>query len=397
MAMGVVLCRCNGMMDNIDWVAITNFLNKKKDVVNTLILDMACSPQAQQDMVEFIVNKKIERLVVAACSPLVKGDLFQAFTYKMGIPKQYLEQVNIREQCSWAIQESDIALDNAKIKLNMALKRLSKAKDIGHWQFNKAYINKLKCDKCKRCIEECPNEAISLGINGFPFVDENKCVKCGVCLGGCPLGVISLSNFRLEEINGMIEEAAKSKSKPNLIGFFCPHAYEEVDLVSAKGCPKLANLNIISVPCSGAVNMTLVNDALAVGIDGVIIAGCEHSQCQLRKGNDYARKRIANHQVTLEEMFLEKERLIYMAFNENYTFSAEIDDKICSRCGMCVHVCPFKAISYSLEKDVIVVNPRGCRSCGTCTVSCPAGAVKLPEGCDQEILSAIDLLAGEGY
>ena len=195
----------------------------------------------------------------------------------------------------------------------------------------------------------------------------------------------------------MIEEAAKSKSKPNLIGLFCPHAYEEADVVSAKGCPGLANLNVISVPCSGAVNMALVNDALATGIDGVIIAGCEHSQCQLRRGNDYAKKRIANQQETLEEMFLEKERLIYMAFDENYTSSAEIDDKICSKCGICEHVCPFRAISYSPEEDRMFINPQGCRSCGTCSASCPAGAVKLPEACDEEIMGAIDLLIGEGY
>ncbi|KJS21971.1 MAG: hypothetical protein VR72_07695 [Clostridiaceae bacterium BRH_c20a] len=397
MTVGVILCRCNGMMENLDWVAIADFLNKKKDVVDTLILDIACSPQSQQDMVEFIESQKIDRFVAAACSPLVKGGLFQALARKMGMPNQHLEQVNIREQCSWAIQESGPALENAKIKLNMALKRLSKVKDLGHWQFNKAYINTLRCDKCKRCIEECPNEAISLGVDGFPFVDGNKCVKCGVCLGGCPLGIISLPNFRLEEINGMIEEAAKSKSKPNLIGLFCPHAYEEADVVSAKGCPGLANLNVISVPCSGAVNMALVNDALATGIDGVIIAGCEHSQCQLRRGNDYAKKRIANQQETLEEMFLEKERLIYMAFDENYTSSAEIDDKICSKCGICEHVCPFRAISYSPEEDRMFINPQGCRSCGTCSASCPAGAVKLPEACDEEIMGAIDLLIGEGY
>ena len=36
MTVGVILCRCNGMMENLDWVAIADFLNKKKDVVDTL-------------------------------------------------------------------------------------------------------------------------------------------------------------------------------------------------------------------------------------------------------------------------------------------------------------------------------------------------------------------------
>lgn len=397
MTTGVILCRCNGMMDNLAWEEIAEFLQNKKNVEAILMLDMACSPQGQQSVKDFIEDKEIDKLVAAACSPLVKGKVFEELAYQAGIPRQLLEIVNLREQCSWAISESVLSLEKAKIKLNMSLKRLSKAKDIGHWNINKAYINTLKCDKCKRCIEECPNKAINLDSNGYPAVDGNKCVKCGVCLGGCPLGVISLPNFRLEEINGMIEEAAKSKNEPSVLGFFCPHAYEEIDVISAKGSSGMVNLNIIPVPCSGAVNMTLVNDALSAGIDGIIIAGCEHSQCQQRKGNEYAKKRIANQQETLEEMFLEKERLIYMSFDENYTPSADINENTCSRCRSCESVCPFKAISYSRETGKMIVNDKACRCCGTCSAACPSGSIKLPTFSDEEILSTIDLLLGEGF
>lgn len=396
MAMGVVLCRCKGLIENLDLDWLREYLSKKKDVVKVLILDLGCSPQGQQEILDLIKTRDIDRLVVAACSPLVKGDLFRSLVHKAGVSYQLLELVNLREQCAWAIPDANLALENAKIKLDMAVKRLAKAKDIGHWQLNNAYINTLRCDKCKRCIEECPNEAITLGSDGFPEINENKCEKCGVCLGGCPLGVISLPDFRLEEINGMIEEAAKSKNEPAIIGFFCPHAYEEVDTVAVSGCLQLANLHIIPVPCSGAVNMTLVNDALSNGIDGIIIAGCEHSQCQLRKGNEFAKKRIANQQETLEEMFLEKERLEYMAFDENYTPSAEINEKICSRCQICIQVCPFQAISYSREDNTMQVNPQGCRCCGTCTATCPAGAINIPEASDEEIMGTIDLLLREG-
>lgn len=397
MTTGVILCRCNKMMENVAWGDVAEFLKKKKDVADILILEMACSPQGQKSIINFIEDNKINQLVIAACSPLVKGGLFQSLVNQTGIPNQLLEIVNIREQCSWALQDPDSVLKNVKIKLNMALRKLSKTIDMGHWTINKAYINILKCDKCKRCIEECPNNAMQLGSDGYPIIDGNKCVKCGVCVGGCPMGVISLPNFRLEEINGMIEEASKSKIEPLIIGFFCPHAYEELDAVCAKGCPGLANLNIIYVPCSGSVNMKLVNDALSTGIDGIIIAGCEHSQCQIRKGNEYAKKRIANQQETLEEMFLEKERLIYMSFDENYTPSAEINTNTCSVCRNCETVCPFKAISYSQEQNKMVIDSQGCRCCGTCAVSCPSGSIKLPEYSDKEILSTIDLLLEEGY
>ncbi|MFZ5942710.1 MAG: hydrogenase iron-sulfur subunit [Bacillota bacterium] len=396
MTTGVILCRCKGLIDNLDFASLEEAISKRKDVDEVLTLDLGCSPTGQEKTLGFIKERKVDRLVVAACSPLVKGDLFLALANEAGLPQQLLEAVNLREHCAWAIADGKKAMENARVKIAMAVRKLSKAKDIGQWSLNSAFINTLKCDKCKRCIEECPNEAMQLGQDGFPRVDEKKCVRCGVCAGGCPLGVISLPNFRLEEINAMIEEAAKSKVEPSLVGFLCPHAYEEVDSAAAKGCSPMANLNIIQVPCSGAVNMTLVNDALSNGVDGIIIAGCEQSQCQLRKGNEYAKKRILNQQETLEEMFLEKQRLEYMAFDENYTPSAEINSNICSKCGICIQVCPFKAISYSPGESKIQINPQGCRCCGTCSAACPSGAVSLPEAGDEEIMGTIDLLLGEG-
>lgn len=396
MTTGVILCRCNGMIDNLDFLQLEEFLSKKKNVEKVLTLELACSPGAQKEIINLIKNTDIDRLIVAACTPLVKGDLFLSLAHEAGLPGQLLELVNLREQCGWAVPNGEQALEKAKLILTMALKRLAKAQDVGQWLKKSAYINTLKCDKCKRCIEECPNEAISLGERGYPEVNSDKCEKCGVCLGGCPLGVISLPNFRLEEINGMIEAAAKAKNEPAIVGFFCPHAYEEADTVAASGAPQLANIHIIKVPCSGAVNMTLVNDALSNGIDGIIIAGCEHSQCQLRKGNDYAKKRISNQQETLEEMFLEKERLAYMAFDENYTPSAEINSELCSRCRVCLQVCPFQALSYSHEEDKIIINTKACRCCGTCSATCPGCAISVPGATDEEILGTIDLILGEG-
>lgn len=51
--------------------------------------------------------------------------------------------------------------------------------------------------------------------------------------------------------------------------------------------------------------------------------------------------------------------------------SAEIDPDICVKCGRCIEVCRFDAIS-----DDFVIDGIKCEGCGTCFYQCPAHAVK---------------------
>ena len=53
----------------------------------------------------------------------------------------------------------------------------------------------------------------------------------------------------------------------------------------------------------------------------------------------------------------------------------KIDNDRCSKCGLCVAVCPHKLIS---EDDAdIVVAEHGCMACGHCQAVCPAGAIEV--------------------
>ncbi len=40
------------------------------------------------------------------------------------------------------------------------------------------------------CVDACPFEAISMGENGLPIIDESICGGCGLCVKACPRGVI---------------------------------------------------------------------------------------------------------------------------------------------------------------------------------------------------------------
>lgn len=387
---GVVLCRCNSIIDSkLDFNHLSEKMANEKNVHSVIQVDMACSSQGKKAIEELAAIEDVDRLVVAACSPLAKGAVFEGYAREFNLPGQHIEIVNLREQCAWVHDGGD-AVEKALILLKMGLKRVIKAKDVGQWQVNHAYINKIKCDKCKRCIEECPNKAIQLGNDGYPAVAPEVCQRCGVCVGGCPLGVISLPDFRLEEISAMMAPVASAKS-PAIVGFFCDYTYGEADLMGQIGSGYSPNLYIIKVPCTGAVNMIMVNDAIAEGIDGIIVAGCDSSQCQLRKGNELARYRIANAQKGLEEQFLEKERLSYVALGEGLVEPSIINQQKCAGCGLCRQVCPYGAIKM-VEDGKFEVNGKACRGCGTCVSSCRSGAIDLPYCTDEKIITAMKIL-----
>jgi MinD superfamily P-loop ATPase len=53
---------------------------------------------------------------------------------------------------------------------------------------------------------------------------------------------------------------------------------------------------------------------------------------------------------------------------------AVVDEESCTRCGRCLEVCRFEAITPDLK-----VEPLNCEGCGACRVVCPVGAVELQE------------------
>lgn len=391
---GVVLCRCNSHIDStIDFDTLSEKIAKNKNVHAVIKVNMACSPLGKEAIAELAAQEEVDRLVVAACSPLAKGAIFKVYAADFHMPKQHMEVVNLREQCAW-VHDSESATKKAVILLKMGVARVAKSKDVGNWNLNCAHINEIKCDKCKRCVEECPNNAISLREkDGYPQVNPDLCQKCGICVGGCPLGVISLPEFRLEEISAMLKPVAKADS-PAVVGMFCEFAYEEADVMGQVGEKYSPNIYIIKVPCTGAVNMIMVNDAIAEGLDGILVAGCNASQCQRRKGNELATCRIENCQQSLEEEFLEKERLTYISLGEGFVAPAGIAQERCTGCGQCLEVCPYGAIQVSPDGKYEVYSS-ACRGCGNCAGVCRPGAIELPNWSDEKILAALDsILAG---
>jgi ferredoxin len=48
---------------------------------------------------------------------------------------------------------------------------------------------KVACIACRRCVKECPQQAISI-VNMRAIIDTSKCDNCGKCVEVCPTNAI---------------------------------------------------------------------------------------------------------------------------------------------------------------------------------------------------------------
>jgi len=63
----------------------------------------------------------------------------------------------------------------------------------------------------------------------------------------------------------------------------------------------------------------------------------------------------------------------------------QINEDLCSVCGICVSLCKYDALTIvdtSDDTKKIEVNKIECRGCGLCLAACPAGAITQKEGCN---------------
>lgn len=78
---------------------------------------------------------------------------------------------------------------------------------------------------------------------------------------------------------------------------------------------------------------------------------------------------------------------------------SDVNEMVCSGCGLCVSVCPYKAIELETikerggsERQVASINSGLCQGCGACTVYCRAGALDLRGFTNEQILAEVDAL-----
>jgi len=98
--------------------------------------------------------------------------------------------------------------------------------------------------------------------------------------------------------------------EPKIVGFLCRWcSYAGADLAGTNRMKYPSNVSSIRVNCSGRIDPTLVMKALALGADGVLIAGCHPGDCHYTSGNIKALRRFKLLQKMLDQFGIERERV----------------------------------------------------------------------------------------
>jgi F420-non-reducing hydrogenase iron-sulfur subunit len=102
----------------------------------------------------------------------------------------------------------------------------------------------------------------------------------------------------------------EERFEPRIVAFLCNWcSYRAADLAGTARIKYQPNVRMIRVMCSGRVDPDFVMKALALGADGVMIAGCHPGECHYLEQNYKTMRRFAMLKHTLKMMGVEEERV----------------------------------------------------------------------------------------
>ena len=98
--------------------------------------------------------------------------------------------------------------------------------------------------------------------------------------------------------------------------FYCSNSLGAKELSQCRDELKDHQLKVISLPCSGKVDVPYLVKAFETGADGVVIVTCELGQCRHLEGNMRAEKRAEAVDSLLEEIGTGTGRITAIHINE---------------------------------------------------------------------------------
>jgi heterodisulfide reductase subunit A len=115
--------------------------------------------------------------------------------------------------------------------------------------------------------------------------------------------------------------------------------------------------------------------------DGIFMCGLAHSPKFIDESSAQAQAAASRAATVMVKDFVAAEGII-----------CSVDENICSGCGVCELICPYKAIQVNREMRVAKVNEALCKGCGSCCSACVAGVISMNHFEDEQILAQIEAL-----
>jgi heterodisulfide reductase subunit A2 len=122
---GVFICECGPNIKNlIDIAELYRRVRHSEAVVMAAIVPFCCSADGQALIAEETVKHGLDRVVIAACSPLEHEHTFNGVLVEAGLNPFLLQMVNIREQCAWVTPDVREATAKAITLVQAAIARV---------------------------------------------------------------------------------------------------------------------------------------------------------------------------------------------------------------------------------------------------------------------------------
>ncbi|HDS09893.1 MAG TPA: 4Fe-4S dicluster domain-containing protein, partial [Firmicutes bacterium] len=121
--------------------------------------------------------------------------------------------------------------------------------------------------------------------------------------------------------------------------------------------------------------------------DGIFLAGLAHSPKMIDESVSQGYGAVARALTVLTSPYIVTSGVV-----------SEVNEMKCDGCGLCVALCPYKAIELKEKKlfggmkKVAEVNEALCKGCGVCAASCRSNSIDLKGFTNDEVIKEIDAL-----
>ncbi|MBN1258046.1 MAG: CoB--CoM heterodisulfide reductase iron-sulfur subunit A family protein [Planctomycetes bacterium] len=321
MRIGVYVCHCGGNISEVVEVQeVAEFTRKQPDVVLVRDFHHMCSDLGQQLILDDIAKEKLDRIVVAACSPQFQGSTFMRTAESAGMNPYLIEMANIREHCSWPhFDFPEDATVKAKYLTNISITKARLDEP----------LEKKSLPLGKRVL------VIGAGIAGIQasldLADagfEVYLVEKEPSIGG-KMAKLSRT-FPTEDCSACIlsPKMADVGNHPNINLY----TYSEVKDISG---------------FLGNFEVTVTKKPRYVDKNKCVACGECEEKCPVKVPDEF-------------EEGLTTRKAIYIPFNFAVPYKNLIDDKVCLRltkggetCGLCQKVCAAEAINFNDQAEEI--------------------------------------------
>lgn len=311
---GVFICECGGnISDTVD-------IQKVKDSLNVEVVEQfvnLCSLNGRKIIRDAIFDHHLDRVVIAACSPISHEKTFQ--DYVQPLNPYLMDMANIREQCSWVHNDKDGATKKAITLINASIEKVKKSDAVnpiycqtpnevavigGGIAGMNAALSLAKQGTKVTIIESSPSIGGHMAKIGKVFSPVKIAEECGMCLLNPILNEV-VWNENIEIItNAKVIESERRAGTYNLIVEKSPRY---VDTEKCIACGKCAEVCEVEVPDDW-------NDGLS------------------------------------------NRKAIYRPFGQSYPEAYVVDMEHCDRCGDCKRQCSMNAIRFKVKPEKIPIS-----------------------------------------